>query len=70
MKNPLPALHIDYDYLISSTALITATGLPLAVGERICHDPITPFLPGRITTTLSVSIAVKAALTGPSSASF
>ena len=44
MKNPL--LELYSDYLISSFALITATGLSLLLDNEYSHDQITRFLSG------------------------
>ncbi len=44
MKNPL--LELYSDYLISSFALITATGLSLLLDNEFSHDQITRFLSG------------------------
>ena len=44
MKNPL--LELYSDYLISSFALITATGLSLLLDNAYSHDQITRFLSG------------------------
>jgi hypothetical protein len=44
MKNPL--LELYSDYLISSFALITATGLSLLLDNEYRHDQITRFFVG------------------------
>jgi hypothetical protein len=46
LKNPL--LELYSDYLISSFALIIATGLSLLLDNEVGHDQITRFLSGPI----------------------
>ena len=57
MKNPL--LELYSDYLISSFALITATGLSLLLDNEVSHDQITRFLSGADYTSRDLWALVK-----------
>ena len=57
MKNPL--LELYSDYLISSFALITATGLSLLLDNEYSHDQITRFLSGDEYTSRDLWALVK-----------
>jgi hypothetical protein len=57
MKNPL--LDLYSDYLISSFALITATGLSLLLDNEFSHDQITRFLSGADYTSRDLWALVK-----------
>ena len=57
MKNPL--LELYSDYLISSFALITATGLSLLLDNEYSHDQITRFLSGDEYTSRELWALVK-----------
>ena len=57
MKNPL--LDLYSDYLISSFALITATGLSLLLDNEYSHDQITRFLSGAEHTSRDLWALVK-----------
>ena len=57
MKTPL--LELYSDYLISSFALITATGLSLLLDNEVSHDQITRFLSGAEHTSRDLWALVK-----------
>ena len=62
MKKPL--LELYSDYLISSFALITATGLSMLLDNEYSHDQITRFLSGGSSQPISLKSLIKIKRTG------